>query len=155
MRDGRDAEGRLYTLGGEQSGHVIFSDYLFTGDGLCTALNAMLRTLVLTDRTLADLASDLTTHPQVLLNVRVRERVDPRDGAGDCRHRMSRYVEACVAGQGRLLVRYSGAWNRCCTWRDDRKAGIRTRSAAGRRRSSTWCEGAPWMQGLGAGGLGT
>ena len=66
---------RGLSLGGEQSGHVIFSDYLFTGDGLCTALN-VLRTVALTGRTLADLAGDLTAYPQVLLNVRVRERVD-------------------------------------------------------------------------------
>ena len=46
---------RGLSLGGEQSGHVIFSDYLFTGDGLCTALN-VLRTVALTGRTLADLA---------------------------------------------------------------------------------------------------
>ena len=64
---------RGLSLGGEQSGHIIFSDYLFTGDGLCTALN-VLRTVLLTGRTLADLASDLTTYPQVLLNVRVREK---------------------------------------------------------------------------------
>src|SRR5262249_1374712 len=66
---------RNLSLGGEQSGHIIFSDYLFTGDGLCTALN-VLRTVALTGRTLADLASDLTTYPQVLLNVRVREKAD-------------------------------------------------------------------------------
>src|SRR5206468_4599481 len=66
---------RNLALGGEQSGHIIFSDYLFTGDGLCTALN-VLRTVMLTGRTLADLASDLTTYPQVLLNVRVREKVE-------------------------------------------------------------------------------
>ena len=65
---------RDLSLGGEQSGHIIFSDYLFTGDGLCTALN-VLRTVALSGRTLADLASDLTAYPQVLLNVRVRERV--------------------------------------------------------------------------------
>jgi phosphoglucosamine mutase len=93
------------SLGGEQSGHIIFSDYLFTGDGLCTALN-VLRTVALSGRTLADLASDLTTYPQVLLNVRVREKVDLRSvpavaSAIDV-------VESRVAGQGRLLVRYSG-----------------------------------------------
>jgi phosphoglucosamine mutase len=96
---------RGLSLGGEQSGHIIFSDYLFTGDGLCTALN-VLRTVVLTGRTLADLAGDLTAYPQVLLNVRVRERVDlssvPAVAGAIAR------VEARVAGQGRLLVRYSG-----------------------------------------------
>jgi phosphoglucosamine mutase len=96
---------RNLSLGGEQSGHIIFSDYLFTGDGLCTALN-VLRTIALTGRTLSDLASDLTSYPQVLLNVHVREKVDlasvPAIAAAIAR------VEARVAGHGRLLVRYSG-----------------------------------------------
>jgi phosphoglucosamine mutase len=96
---------RGLSLGGEQSGHIIFSDYLFTGDGLCTALN-VLRTVLLTGRTLADLAGDLTAYPQVLLNVRVRERVELKSvpAVADAIAR----VEARVAGQGRLLVRYSG-----------------------------------------------
>ena len=96
---------RGLSLGGEQSGHIIFSDYLFTGDGLCTALN-VLRTVALTGRTLADLAADLTTYPQVLLNVRVREKVELTSvpAVADTIAR----VEARVAGHGRLLVRYSG-----------------------------------------------
>jgi phosphoglucosamine mutase len=96
---------RDLSLGGEQSGHIIFSDYLFTGDGLCTALN-VLRTVALSGRTLADLAADLTTYPQVLLNVRVREKVDLASvpAVADAIAR----VESRVAGQGRLLVRYSG-----------------------------------------------
>jgi phosphoglucosamine mutase len=96
---------RGLSLGGEQSGHIIFSDYLFTGDGLCTALN-VLRTVVLTGRTLADLAADLTSYPQVLLNVRVREKVE-LDTVPAVANAIAR-VEARVAGQGRLLVRYSG-----------------------------------------------
>ena len=96
---------RGLSLGGEQSGHIIFSDYLFTGDGLCTALN-VLRTSALTGRTLADLASDLTTYPQVLLNVRVREKVDLKSVPGVATAIDA--VESRVAGQGRLLVRYSG-----------------------------------------------
>jgi len=96
---------RGLSLGGEQSGHIIFSDYLFTGDGLCTALN-VLRTVALSGRTLADLASDLTTYPQVLLNVRVRQKVELTSvpAVADAIAR----VESRVAGQGRLLVRYSG-----------------------------------------------
>src|SRR5213078_3420609 len=83
----------------------IFSDYLFTGDGLCTALN-VLRTVALSGRTLADLASDLTNYPQVLLNVRVREKVDLATvpPVADAIAR----VEERVAGQGRVLIRYSG-----------------------------------------------
>jgi phosphoglucosamine mutase len=96
---------RGLSLGGEQSGHIIFSDYLFTGDGLCTALN-VLRTVALTGRTLADLASDLTTYPQVLLNVRVREKV-VLESIPAVAEVIAR-VEARVDGNGRLLVRYSG-----------------------------------------------
>src|SRR4030095_15544708 len=64
---------RGLSLGGEQSGHVIFSDYLFTGDGLATALN-VLPTMSATRRALADLASELITYPQVLMNVRVAQK---------------------------------------------------------------------------------
>jgi phosphoglucosamine mutase len=96
---------RGLSLGGEQSGHVIFSDYLFTGDGLATSLN-VLRTMATTGRTLADLASELTTYPQVLMNLRVHQKVDlktiPEVAA------VMADVEARLAGQGRLLVRYSG-----------------------------------------------
>jgi len=96
---------RGIALGGEQSGHVIFSEYLFTGDGLCTALH-VLQTIAASGRTLAELADDLVNYPQVLLNVRVRERVDLTTvpAVADVVAR----VEARVAGHGRLLVRYSG-----------------------------------------------
>lgn len=98
-------QARGLSLGGEQSGHIIFSDYLFTGDGLCTALN-VLRTVCLSGRPLAAHASDLVTYPQVLLNVRVRDRVDVQSvpAIADAIAR----VEKGVAGHGRLLVRYSG-----------------------------------------------
>jgi phosphoglucosamine mutase len=96
---------RGLSLGGEQSGHIIFSEYLFTGDGLCTALN-VLRTVALTGRTLASLAMDLTMYPQVLLNVRVREKVDLKSVPAIAA--TIDVIESRVAGQGRLLVRYSG-----------------------------------------------
>jgi phosphoglucosamine mutase len=96
---------RKLSLGGEQSGHVIFSEYLFTGDGLATALN-VLRTVMATGRDLADLAADLRTYPQVLMNVRVGRKVDlstvPQIAA------VMSSVESRLAGNGRLLVRYSG-----------------------------------------------
>ncbi len=96
---------RDLSLGGEQSGHIIFSEYLFTGDGLCTALN-VLRTVALTGHTLAELGRDLVSYPQVLLNVRVREKVELRDVPAIAAAIAD--VEARVNGQGRLLVRYSG-----------------------------------------------
>ena len=92
-------------LGGEQSGHVIFSEYLFTGDGLATSLN-VLRTMAATGRALSDLASELTTYPQVLVNVRVDRKVD-LNTVPDVASVISS-VESRLAGNGRLLIRYSG-----------------------------------------------
>jgi phosphoglucosamine mutase len=96
---------RDLSLGGEQSGHIIFSDHLYTGDGIATALN-VLRVMAETGRELAALAAELVTYPQVLVNVRVREKKDlqsvPAIAAAMAR------VEGRLEGQGRLLVRYSG-----------------------------------------------
>jgi phosphoglucosamine mutase len=92
-------------LGGEQSGHVIFASHLFTGDGLATALQ-VLRVMAATGRELGDLAGQLTTYPQVLVNVRVKARTDytavPAIAA------VIRDVEQALHGDGRLLIRYSG-----------------------------------------------
>jgi phosphoglucosamine mutase len=96
---------RGLALGGEQSGHVIFPEYLFTGDGLATSLH-VLHTMLRSGRELADLASDLTTYPQVLINVRVKEKRD-LSSVPPVAAVMSQ-VEAKLAGSGRLLVRYSG-----------------------------------------------
>jgi phosphoglucosamine mutase len=96
---------RGLSLGGEQSGHVIFSDYLFTGDGLATSLN-VLRTMAGTRRPLAELAAQLTTYPQVLMNVRVQQKVDLHAVPGVAA--VIADVESRLAGNGRLLVRYSG-----------------------------------------------
>ena len=96
---------RGYALGGEQSGHIIFADHLFTGDGLATALN-VLRIMAQSGRELADLAGQLVTYPQVLVNVRVKQRSDylqvPAIAA------VIQRVDAALAGHGRLLIRYSG-----------------------------------------------
>jgi phosphoglucosamine mutase len=98
-------QSRGIALGGEQSGHIIFAEHLFTGDGIGTALQ-VLRILEVTGHELADLASELVCYPQVLVNVRVRERVDyttiPKIAESIER------VQARVDGQGRLLIRYSG-----------------------------------------------
>jgi phosphoglucosamine mutase len=96
---------RDLSLGGEQSGHIIFSEHLFTGDGIATALS-VLRVMSDTGRELADLASELVTYPQVLVNVRVREKKDLKSipAIADAMAR----VERQLVGQGRLLVRYSG-----------------------------------------------
>jgi phosphoglucosamine mutase len=96
---------RGLSLGGEQSGHVIFADSLFTGDGLVTCLN-VLRVMAETGQSLAELAGRLKTYPQTLLNVRVREKRDvntlPAVAAA------IEAVDQRLANRGRLLVRYSG-----------------------------------------------
>lgn len=96
---------RGFALGGEQSGHVIFSEHLFTGDGLATALN-VLRIMADTGKELGELAGALVSYPQVLVNVRVREKSDYMlvPAISDT----VKKVEQGLAGHGRLLVRYSG-----------------------------------------------
>jgi phosphoglucosamine mutase len=96
---------RNLALGGEQSGHIIFSDFLFTGDGLITALQ-VLAAMAATGGELADLAGALRTYPQVLLNVRVGRKVDLRDVPGVAA--VVAEVERRLGDRGRLLIRYSG-----------------------------------------------
>jgi len=94
-----------YALGGEQSGHVILTEHLRTGDGLATAL-AVLRVVAETGRELADLASELVTYPQTLVNVRVCEK-KPVESVPTIQAAIAR-VEAALEARGRVLVRYSG-----------------------------------------------
>ncbi len=94
-----------FTLGGEQSGHVVLPRYSTTGDGLLTALRLMAR-MVATGSSLADLASVLTLLPQVLQNVQV---LDKAAVAGSAAVRDA--VEAAqgeLGGTGRVLLRPSG-----------------------------------------------
>jgi phosphoglucosamine mutase len=94
-----------HSLGGEQSGHVIFADHATTGDGLLTAV-VLLDAMARTNRSLADLAADaMTSLPQVLVNVRVAERVP------DVAERLADEIaiaEASLGETGRILVRASG-----------------------------------------------
>jgi phosphoglucosamine mutase len=94
-----------YALGGEQSGHVIQADHLPTGDGMATAL-AVLRVMAQTGRELTDLAGELKTFPQTLVNVRVKQK-RPVEEVPDVQHAIER-VESALQGRGRVLVRYSG-----------------------------------------------
>ena len=94
-----------FSLGGEQSGHVVLPDYSTTGDGLLTALRLMAR-MTSTGRSLADLAAIVTPLPQVLRNVEV---VDKAAVAGSATVRDA--VEAAqveLGGTGRVLLRPSG-----------------------------------------------
>jgi len=97
------AEG--YNFGGEQSGHLIFLDHNTTGDGLISALQLM-ALLCRSGKTLSQLAARTVLCPQILVNVRVRERKHLADIAPF--QKALRTHEASLNGTGRILVRYSG-----------------------------------------------
>ncbi|MBV8773553.1 MAG: phosphoglucosamine mutase [Deltaproteobacteria bacterium] len=100
----REMRANSYSLGGEQSGHIIFMDHSTTGDGLITALLVLLR-MVQAGQPLSELRS-MRRVPQVLENVQVRRRV-PLEQVPE----VSREIAAAqrrLNGCGRLLVRYSG-----------------------------------------------
>ena len=93
-------------LGGEQSGHIIFRDgEATTGDGLLTALRVM-ETMARTGKPLAELVSDLKVFPQIIQNVRVREKV-PFPKVPEVQKAIDT-AERELDGNGRVVVRYSG-----------------------------------------------
>jgi len=94
-----------YNLGGEQSGHVVFLDVNTTGDGLVTFLT-LLGIMLQRQRPLSELKKVLQRYPQVLINVKVRERRDLAT-IGPVARAMEQ-VKAILGERGRLLVRYSG-----------------------------------------------
>lgn len=94
-----------YTLGGEQSGHMIFLDHSSTGDGILSALQ-VLAIIQRTGQPLSELAKVMTSLPQVLVNVRVRKKAALADIAPI--KKVIDEVEVELAGKGRVLVRYSG-----------------------------------------------
>lgn len=96
------------SIGGEQSGHIIFPEISLAGDGLITALE-VLRVMVESKSTLSDLANGFRRYPQVTLNVRVTCK-PPLDSIEPIRFEIEK-VERELAGKGRLLVRYSGTEN--------------------------------------------
>lgn len=94
-----------FSLGGEQSGHVIMSDYATTGDGLLTGLH-LVAEMARTGKTLEELASIMTVYPQVLVNVKGvdRTRAATDEGVQDAVARAS----AELGLSGRVLLRPSG-----------------------------------------------
>jgi phosphoglucosamine mutase len=92
-------------LGGEQSGHIIFPRQSLAGDGMLTTIN-LLRAMLERRASLEELTEGFRRYPQVLVNVRVREKraFDEVPGIQDA----AREVERELDGRGRLLLRYSG-----------------------------------------------
>lgn len=94
-----------YNLGGEQSGHIIFLDHNTTGDGMLTALQ-LLQVVKSTGRTLKDLAAEVTTYPQELVNITVADKEAAM--ANPQLQAIIAEVETEMNGDGRILVRPSG-----------------------------------------------
>lgn len=94
-----------YRIGGEQSGHIIFRKYATTGDGILTAIKLM-EVMLAKDQTLSQLAAPMKVYPQVLVNVRVKNKKaaqeDPAVQAA------VKAAEEKLGDSGRILVRESG-----------------------------------------------
>lgn len=97
------AEG--YNFGGEQSGHFIFLDHNTTGDGLISALQ-MISLMKRTGKPLSELAQAMSAVPQILLNIKVKQK--PKLESVPDIDRAIRESERRLNGSGRVLVRYSG-----------------------------------------------
>ena len=94
-----------YNLGGEQSGHIIFTDYSTTGDGLITALQ-VLTAMKKSGKSAAELNKMMTTFPQVLINIRVRDKEIYKSSEEVKRSIFEGETE--LGTSGRILVRASG-----------------------------------------------
>ncbi len=92
-------------IGGEQSGHIIFSKYASTGDGILTSLK-MMEVMMAKEKPMSELAAPLTIYPQVLVNVRVKDKTEAQNDA-DVRKAVDAVADE-LGNTGRILVRESG-----------------------------------------------
>jgi len=92
-------------VGGETSGHLLFLDRTTTGDGLISALQ-VLAAMKSSGQALAELAAGMHTYPQVMVNVKVKERFDPANS--ESIQSAVRRVEAALGNSGRVVLRASG-----------------------------------------------
>ncbi|WP_214830553.1 phosphoglucosamine mutase [Exiguobacterium sp. s56] len=94
-----------YTLGGEQSGHLIFLDHSTTGDGMLSGVQ-LAQIVKTTGRKLSELAAEMPLYPQKLVNIRVTDKNEAMNG--DRVLATIQEAEAEMNGNGRILVRASG-----------------------------------------------
>ena len=92
-------------IGGEQSGHIIFSKYATTGDGILTSLKLM-EVMLAKNKPMSELAAPVVFYPQVLKNVRVKSKPDAQNDP-DVQAAVDK-VKVTLGDQGRILVRESG-----------------------------------------------
>lgn len=92
-------------LGGEESGHIIFSKYATTGDGILTSLKLM-EVMIASKKQMSKLCEELVIFPQVLINVRVKDKAAAKADPDVCR--AVEKAEEMLGNSGRILVRESG-----------------------------------------------
>ena len=92
-------------IGGEQSGHIIFSKYATTGDGILTSLK-MMQVMISEKKKMSELCEGFTVYPQVLENVRVQDKVAAKNDP-EVKKAVDKAAEA-LGDSGRILVRESG-----------------------------------------------
>ena len=130
-----------FALGGEQSGHVLFTRHATTGDGTLTAVQLMAR-MAATGRPLADLAAVMNRLPQLLINVRVEDK-GKADGSVElaaavaAAERTARHAPAGCSCARAAPSRSSGSWSRPLTRSRARERG---RVAGGRWSRACWAE---------------
>ena len=94
-----------YNIGGEQSGHIIFSKYASTGDGILTSLK-MMQVMIGRKKKMSELSEGFTMYPQVLENVRVADKKAAQEDEDVVK--AVRQVADTLGDTGRILVRESG-----------------------------------------------
>lgn len=94
-----------YRLGGEQSGHIIFSKYATTGDGILTSIKLM-EVMISSKKKMSELTSPVTIYPQCLKNIKVHSKPEAREDA-DVQAEVAKVAEA-LGSDGRILLRESG-----------------------------------------------
>ena len=94
-----------YSLGGEHSGHIIFSKFATTGDGVLTSLKIM-EVMLESKQKISDLFHDLTIYPQLLVNVKVKSKPEARADQDVCA--LVKKIEEELGDEGRILLRESG-----------------------------------------------
>lgn len=117
MREGN------FSLGGENSGHLIFSDFATTGDGIVSSL-MVLSVIKSTGKPLSELANCMTEYPSELVALPVRDK-PPLETVPEIQHAMTA-AEIALGNEGRILVRYSGTEKKLRVLVEAKDAGLAT-----------------------------
>lgn len=117
MREGN------FSLGGENSGHLIFSDFATTGDGIVSAL-MVLSVIKSTGKPLSELANCMTEYPSQLVALPVRDK-PPLETIPEIQHAMTA-AQIALGNEGRILVRYSGTEKKLRVLVEAKDAGLAT-----------------------------